>query len=92
MSEVCYTSELLILCSLNVEPFFSVSLSDLLDTIGPLAKHTLSLHHHWPNSNHMYACLADHELFYFYALIHVARLKTQTFMDGLAVGLRLPKL
>ena len=65
MFEVCYTSELLILYSLNIEPFFFVSLLDLLDTIGTLAKHTLSLYHDRPNFDHMYACLADHELLYF---------------------------
>ena len=65
MFEVCYTSELLILYSLNIEPFFFVSLLDLLDTIGTLAKHTLSLHHDWSNSNHMHAYLANCELLYF---------------------------
>ena len=75
-----------VLCSLAVALFFSGSLSDLLDTIGPLAKHILSLHHDRPNSDHMYACLADHELIYFYAPIHVVRLKTQTLMDGSAVA------
>ena len=77
MSEVCYTSKLLILCSSGIELFFSDSMSDLLDTIGPLAKHTLSLlHHDRPSSDHIHAYLADCELRYFYALIHVVRLIT----------------
>ena len=92
MSEVCYTSELLILYSSGDELFFSSSLSDLLDTIGPLAKHTLFLHHDRLNYDHMYACLADYELLHFYAPIHVVRLKTQMFMNGPVVVLRLPKL
>ena len=91
MFEVYYTFELLILCSSSVELFSFGSLLDLLDTIGPLTKHTLSLHHDRPNSDHMYACLADYELLHFYAPIHVVRLKTQMFMDGPVVGLRLPK-
>ena len=65
MSEVYYTSELLILCSSSIEPFPFGSLSDLLDTIGLLAKHTLSLHHDRSNYDHMHAYLADHELLYF---------------------------
>jgi len=54
-----------ILCSSIVELFFSGSLLDLLDTIGLLAKHTLSLHHDRPNSDHMHTYLADRELLYF---------------------------
>ena len=91
MSEVCYASELLILYSSTIGLFFSGSLLDLLDTIGPLAKLTLSLHHDRPSSDHTYAYLADHELLHFYAPIHVVRLITQTFMDRPAVGLRLPE-
>ena len=65
MFEVYYTSELLILCSSSIELFFFGSLLDLLDTIGLLAKHTLSLHHDQPNFDHMNAYLADHELLHF---------------------------
>ena len=65
MSEVCYTSELPILYSSIVGLFYSGSLLDLLDTIVLLAKHILSLHHDWPNSNHTHAYLADHELLHF---------------------------
>ena len=92
MSEVYYTSELLILCSSSVEPFSFGSLLDLLDTTGLLAKHTLSLHHDRTNTDYMLAYLADHELLYFYTLIHAVRLKTQTLMEGPAVGLRHPEL
>ena len=91
MSRVCYTSELPILCSLDAELVFSGSLSDLLDTIGPLAKHTLFLHHDRPNFDHEHTCLTDHELLYFSTPIHVVRSIIQTHMDGLVVGLRLPK-
>ena len=77
MSKVYYTSDLPTLYSSSVELFFSGSLLDLLDTIGPLAKHTLSLlHHDRPSSDHIHAYLADCELRYFYALIHVVRLIT----------------
>ena len=65
MSEIYYTSELLVPCSLSVEPFSFGSLLDLLDIIGLLVKHTLSLHHDRPNSDHMHTYLADHELLYF---------------------------
>ena len=91
MPEVYQISELLILYSSSVELFFSSSLLDLLDTIGPLAKHTLSLHHDRPYSDHMHACLADHELLHFYSPIHVVRLITQALMDGPVIGLKLPK-
>jgi hypothetical protein len=65
ISEVCHTSEFLILCSSDFELFFSDFLSDLLDTIGPLTKHTPFLHHDRPNFDHGHICLTDHELFYF---------------------------
>ena len=66
MLEVCQISELLILCSINIELFFSDSLLDLLDTIGPLAKHTLFiLHHNWPSFDHTHGCLANCELLHF---------------------------
>ena len=77
MYEVCYTSELLILCSLSVELFLSTSLLDLLNTIGLPAKHTPSLiHHNRQSFDHTQACLADCELLHFYASIHVVRLMT----------------
>ena len=91
MSEVCYTSKLLILCSLSIELFFSSSLSDILDTISPLPKHTLSLHHGRPSFDHTHAYTADHELLHFYSPIHVVRLITQALMDGPVIGLKLPK-
>jgi hypothetical protein len=74
MFEVYYTSELLILYSSSI--FFFSSLLDLLDTIGLLAKYTLSLHHDRPNSDQMHAYLADYELLHFYVLIHVIKLIT----------------
>jgi hypothetical protein len=91
MSEVCYTSKPPILYSSDAELFFSGSLSDLLDTIGSFAKHTLFLHYDRPNFDHEYICLIDHELLYFYALIHAVRLIMQTLMDGSVGGLRLPE-
>ena len=92
MSEVCYTSKLLILYYSSVELFFSSSLLDLPDTIGPLVKHTLSLHHGRPSFDHTHAYTADHELLHFYSPIHVVRLITQALMDGPVVGLRLAEL
>jgi hypothetical protein len=76
MSEVYYTSKLPNLYFSSVEFFFSSSLLELLDTIGHLAKHTLSLHHDRPNSDHMHAYLANHELLHFYVSVHVVRLIT----------------
>jgi hypothetical protein len=74
MFEVCYTSELLILYSSIVGLFFFGSLLDLLDTIAPLAKHTLSFHHDRPSFDHMHTYPADRELLHFYTPIHVVRL------------------
>ena len=65
MSEADYTSEHLTLYSSSIELFFSSSLLDLLDTIGPFAKHTLSLHHDWPSFDHTHGYLADRELLHF---------------------------
>jgi hypothetical protein len=65
MSEVYYIFKLPILYSSYAKLIFSGSLSDLLDTIGPLAKHTFFLHHDRPNFDHGHACLTDHELIYF---------------------------
>ena len=65
MSEAYYTAKLQILYSLSIELFFFDSLLDLLDTIGVLAKHTLSLHQDRPSSDHMHAYLVDRELLYF---------------------------
>jgi hypothetical protein len=92
MSKVCYISELLILCFSDIELFSSGFLSDLLDTLGPPTKHTPFLHHDQSNFDYGCACLTDHELLYFYALIHAVRLIIQMFMDGLLVGLRLLEL
>jgi hypothetical protein len=65
MPEVCYNSELPILYFLGAELFFSGSLSDLLDTIGLLAKHALFLRHDQPNFDHACVRLIDDELLYF---------------------------
>ena len=65
MSEAYYTSELLILYSSIIEPLSFGSLLDLLDTISPLVKHTLFLHHDRPNSDHAHVFPTDHELLYF---------------------------
>ena len=92
MPQVYHASKLLILCFLSVELFFFGFLSDLLNIIGLLAKHALSLHHDRPNFALVYVCLADHELLYFLCIVYVVRLKTQMFMDEPVVGLRLPKL
>ena len=57
----------LALYSLGIIPFFSGFLSNLLDTIALLAKHTLPhyLLHNQPNFDQQLASQADHEHFYF---------------------------
>ena len=58
----------LALYSLDVVPFFSGFLSNLLDTIALPAKHTLPhylLLHNQPNFDQQLASQVDHEHFYF---------------------------
>ena len=59
---------ILALYSLDVVPFFSGFLSNLLDTIALPAKHTLPRHllfHNQPSFDQRLASQADHEYFYF---------------------------
>ena len=56
------------LYSLGIVPFFSGFLSNLLDTIALLTKHTLPYYlllHNQPNFDQQLAFQADHEHFYF---------------------------